>query len=254
MNDKIKLLSLIILVSVFSCSSTQDADKVLSEARNKMKSQAYKEAQSLLDGLIDADPQNTEALNMRGVAHVNLESYGKALSDFNAAIEQNDRNYMFFYNRGNVKRKLKQPGGAVEDYTKAISLDSTHYQIWLNRALANIGKGDSDTAAQDFEKALETGGDKDPEVFFYKGRLHIGQGDFQKGLDAATKCIGLNDKHGPGHYMMALGLLGVGSDVAEACDHAQTSVSLGYQPAQDFIAQYCGGIAPDSGDHSGHNH
>ena len=242
------------LLSLSSCSGSQSEDEPLVQAREKMENSSFKEAVSLLDALLAENPRNAKALNMRGVAYFELESYGKALSDFNAAIEQDDQDYAFFYNRGNVKRNLKQPRAAVEDYTKALAIDSAHYEVWLNRALAYVGSGLPEKAAEDFRSAANKGGAKDPQVFFYMGRLMIGMGDFQEGLEAAKKCISLNKNHAAGHYMMALALLGVGAPEEEACSYAQASFNMGYKPAQAFIAQYCNEDASENVEHEGHNH
>ncbi len=227
-----------------ACSGGNANEKATIEAaRVKMDAGAFNEAVSLLDEIIKANPIDTEALNMRGVAYVNQKSFGKALSDFNAAIEQDAAQYKFFYNRGNVKRKLQQPLAAIEDYTAALSLDDTQYQVWFNRALTYASGDFPEEAARDFEKALANGGDKDYLVHYYQANFYLRAGNFERGIAAAENCIKVNPKYSAGYYTLAQALIASDGSRDEACEHAVQAAKLGHELSVKMLNEYCGGAA-----------
>lgn len=232
------ILCLTVFLFLGSCQK-EDTEGTIQEARTKMQTGAFKEAVSLLNGVIKADDSNAEALNMRGVAKVNMKEFAEAIADFDKAIASDNANYKYYYNRGNVKRSINKPNDAIADYTTALGLDSTQHQVWLNRALCYTATDKLLKALGDFSSAMRNGGQSDPITNFYYGKLFMTLESYKSAVEAFETCVSIDNEHAEGHYMLGLAQLGADMPKAEACQHLDMAVTLGYEEAHHAIEKYC---------------
>ncbi len=229
---------LLCLIFFFSCADA--AKEQIEAARNRLDNGKFAEAISLLDAVILAQPTNTVALNMRGVANFNLDKNSRALEDFSAAIGQDASNYQYYYNRGNVKRKLRDKEGAIADYSQAIALDSTHYEIFLNRALVLLNNSQPQQALLDFKKALTLSNGEDFRVYHYRGEAYLRLENYGLAEKDFRKCLSLDGSVAAAHLGLATSLIAQAStDRKEICQHIEKAISLGLTSAAEMSVQYC---------------
>src|SRR5688572_30165619 len=104
---------------IFSVLLLRGQDK-LDQARKKLDAGNFQQAKADLSAIIEADPKNKAALNLRGQARAGLED---------------------LY-------------GAISDYTYALEIDSTFAEALNNRGLAKVALGDDEAGIEDFNKAI----------------------------------------------------------------------------------------------------
>src|SRR6478752_835820 len=87
-----------------------------------------------LSEVIQRNPNDAQAYNMRGTVLGRANRNQEALADFDRAVGI-DANYAQAYaNRGQVHRQMRQYELALADYNKALSIDQ-------NYAAAHLGRG-----------------------------------------------------------------------------------------------------------------
>src|SRR5439155_12515878 len=88
-----------------------------------------------LTEVVQRNPNDAQAYNMRGTVLGRANRNQEALADFDRAIGI-DTNYAQAYaNRGQVHRQMKQFDLALADYNKALAIDQ-------NYAAAHLGRGE----------------------------------------------------------------------------------------------------------------
>ena len=106
--------------------------------------------------VIELDPKNVEAYNLRGDAYSSLEDYKEdypyhklALADFTKAIELDPQNAEAYDNRGFTKTLLKEYESAIADFDKAIKLAPKNDTYCIHR-------GETYEALKDYARAVES--------------------------------------------------------------------------------------------------
>ena len=112
---------------------------------------------------IEADPNNAEVYNNRGLVYDDQGSFPEAISDYTKAIEINPNRAEVYSNRGNVYLKQGNLPQAITDYTKAIELDSHFSEAYNNRAVSFFQSKEYDKAWADVHKAEELGNTPKPD-------------------------------------------------------------------------------------------
>src|SRR5690606_39429942 len=91
-------------------------------AKQKLDNGEYPGAVSALTRILETDPRNKEALNLRGEARMGLEDYYGAIGDFNFALESDSAYVEALNNRGEAKMYLGDDEGAIADFDRVIAL------------------------------------------------------------------------------------------------------------------------------------
>lgn len=93
----------------------------------------YKDALNAYKKLIETDPSDRGALEMRGRSHYMMENYSAALEDFTAAINI-EATATLYYWRGSTFEELSAYQTGLLDYKRAYSLDPDHLGVLNNGA------------------------------------------------------------------------------------------------------------------------
>jgi tetratricopeptide (TPR) repeat protein len=107
-----KLALIILLQVVFSIGFSQDS---LDPIRKKIQAKDYAGAKADLSKLIDANPKNKIALNLRGTVRLNMDDLYGAIADFTYALEIDSTYAEALNNRGEAKMNLSDDDGAIAD-------------------------------------------------------------------------------------------------------------------------------------------
>ena len=74
MANRLKITVLLGLLMTFMACSTKSEEELVAEGRSQMDAEAYEEAIATFDKVLAINPQNSTALNAKGVALIRTET------------------------------------------------------------------------------------------------------------------------------------------------------------------------------------
>lgn len=95
----------------------------------------FSAAQAAYGEALLLEPDNPDALNLMGVAHVQLDQLPEAIRLIRRAIEIDPEAGDFYSNLGEALRKNGQSAEAAEAYARATELDPENASAWANLAM-----------------------------------------------------------------------------------------------------------------------
>ncbi len=169
------LCSLIAVWLTISSGFSQSPKEFLDHGREKIKQKNYGDAIADFSKAIEMEPQNADALFLRGSLKIIIDDSSGAISDLDKALEiittsnpnnlnkDNDKNKIITNNSciychlGYLKAKLDDPAAAIAWFDKAIQTDSKRGETWYRRGIAEILYGKKENGCFDLNKAKELG-------------------------------------------------------------------------------------------------
>ena len=116
----------------------------------------HSEAITRLNQVVDANPDNSFALMVRGDLHLTAGNSEQALIDFDRAISIEPENPTAHFGRGNALMAVgSKEEDAIDSYDRAIALESRYYQAWTNRGNAQLGLGLLPEAVESYISSLQ---------------------------------------------------------------------------------------------------
>jgi tetratricopeptide (TPR) repeat protein len=182
-----RILIFLFMSSVFMNNSinAQTGFEYYNVALVKYNIRDYEGALDDLAKVIEQEPSNPLAFNLRGMVKYNLDDIQGAIEDYSMAIEiystakegvrikiHSQRGNIIespdkpkpnpdlavpYYNRALAKNATKDYYGAIEDYTSALDNDSDMVTSYYNRGLARYNTGDLSGACSDWQTAIDSG-------------------------------------------------------------------------------------------------
>ena len=119
------------------------------------------EAEAVCNQVLSENPDNPDALHIKGIIAYEVGQHRYAVGFINRAIQINPSNEDYYYNMGNVFRKLGDGKTAVTYYKRALQIkpDLPSALNMLGRVLGELGM--KDQAVSCFQKVL----DSDPKEY-----------------------------------------------------------------------------------------
>jgi tetratricopeptide (TPR) repeat protein len=231
----LKLPSLLFVMICYACGPTDE--ELMTQARELMVNGRIKEAQKILDGVIEKTPDHQAAHNMRGIARLELDETALAIEDFDTSIRLDSTDYRAFYNRGNAYYQVQEYSEAILDYDRAMRLEPKSADIYINRANALVQLENYVEAIQDYQFAIKLE-ETNYLTHFNLGRTYyIGQ-EQDKAKICFEKCISIYETYAPAYYF--LGMIALETDEPEAsCIYWKQAADLGYLQADEVLELYC---------------
>lgn len=233
--NKLWILGLL-CVSLFACSPSEE--ELLKAGIEKMDAQAWPEAVTYFDQLLEKNPANATALNAKGVALFQQGKIEEAIPVFDQAITADSTNYKPWFNRGNAKMELKNYKEALADFNLASALDPTQLDILFNRGTALLNIEQYEDALLDFQSVLQS----DPnnaEAHFRKGKAELGMSDPIHGMESLTNTVNLDPKNAEAYYLLGVTRMSALGQKNEGCADLKMALSLGYSEAETWIKDFC---------------
>lgn len=165
----------ILLTSAFLAISSTSYAGVISETMERgveyCKAGMYEEAIKQFDKIIEAEPENAEAYNNRGIAYLArlsfertakdadfkqmVSDFNNADADFTTAIKLDPNLVSAYYNRGLTN--IAQCEKAIADFSKVIMLKPDHARAYYYRAVEYYNLKKYDQSWADVCRAKELG-------------------------------------------------------------------------------------------------
>jgi len=159
----------------------------------------YEECLTFLNGVIEKEPNFTEAYNNRGNVYSELNQLETAIKDYNKAIELNPNNAGAYYNRGNAHRNLNQYANAIGDYSKAIENNPKFAVAYGNRGVTYVWLNRYEKAFKDYEKAIELN-PNDAVAYNNRGLAYAKLNQSERAIEDYNKAIELNQNYAEAYY------------------------------------------------------
>ena len=103
-------------------------------APERQAQQEQKQNIASLSKVVEQNPRDPEAFNIRGTAYGQIGAHEKALADFNAAIRLEPKFYQAYANRALIYEKLGKVREALADYDRAIEIEPEYAIAYSGRA------------------------------------------------------------------------------------------------------------------------
>lgn len=104
---------------------------------------------------IELDPEDAEAYNYRGFAHLYNGDIDKAIADYTKAIDIDQELTEAYKDRATAYLANSNFDNAINDYTKAIQLDPDDTNIYNYRGFAYFRNSEIDKAIDDLSRAIQ---------------------------------------------------------------------------------------------------
>lgn len=148
---------------------------------------------------IEANPEDTFALGMRGAAWLEKKDPDKAISDFDACIRLNPANGTAYNNRGLAWKDKKDYDKAIADYSEAIRINPKSAVALVNRGLAWRLKRDYDNAIKDYDETIRI----DPRytlAWYHRGIAWELKKEYDKAIPDYDEAIRLDPRYAPAFF------------------------------------------------------
>ena len=223
------------IFSLQSCSFSSE-DK-LEKGKALMKEGKFREALAFLNGAIESDNDNYEALNARGVVYYELKEYQNALLDYDLALKLKPDYYRPYYNRALLKVAQNDGNSALKDYAEAVRLDPKNAEIFVNRGQLLAALAQPDAALRDFEQATVLDS-ANALAWYNRGNVLFQREEFQQAIQNFEKAVKNDSKFGKAFH--ALGVAQILENQKEVgCLNLKQAERLKYPAAKASIEQYC---------------
>ncbi|MBE3124249.1 MAG: tetratricopeptide repeat protein [Acidobacteria bacterium] len=162
-------------------------------ASEKIRQGDFDGALAGLKGILEKNPQDSNALYLTGVAYLRKDMPAEASGAFLRVIELSPKFAAAFYQLGVCYERQNQPEKALVEYEKAIELEPGNPDVFYNSGLLLFGLTRIDEALAHFEKALALRPD-DPAYLEMAGRCYINRAEFSKAIAYLEKAkVGTTD-------------------------------------------------------------
>ena len=170
-----------------------------------------------LSGVVQRNPNDPQAVNMRGTVFGQAGRNQEALADFNKAISL-DPNYTQAYaNRALIYRKTGKLDLALADYNKALELDQNYAVAYIGRGIVYRQQQQTLNAFNDFNKAIAIRPDS-AQAYYNRGLLYQSQRQHRFAIDDFSTSIGLAQNEADPFIARALSYMSINDFKAAAAD------------------------------------
>lgn len=123
-------------------------------AYSTMREGDLEQAQSILEDILDDDPENIQALNALGIISYVIDNNQDAIKFFTEVIEYHPNSTSGYLNRSCVYKYQGDFEKAIIDISKAITIDKDEADLYMSRADLYADMKKWNEAKNDIEKAL----------------------------------------------------------------------------------------------------
>jgi tetratricopeptide (TPR) repeat protein len=107
------------------------------------------------DRMVQRDPQNLEAVYLRGLQRCHAGQFEGAIDDMTKCLESNPRRQDALTVRCTAEYKMKRYDQALNDINSVLKFNKQDADYWLMRADVYTALGRKDLADQDYERSKQ---------------------------------------------------------------------------------------------------
>ncbi len=166
-------------VSVHELKSPKKIKTLLDEARKQLlrdDQAANMSALKPVDAALELEPDNSEALTLRGIVKLRVNDNDGALADLDRSAQINPFSSLTFVTLGIVFNRSGKPEDAGRALERAISLDPRGWQSYYEMAKVWLKKGDSVHALRCIDRAQSLAPKDFPPTHLVRASALLGLG------------------------------------------------------------------------------
>ncbi|MBK6510591.1 MAG: tetratricopeptide repeat protein [Haliea sp.] len=190
-----------------------DTEVQLAEARMLGASGDFDEALEVIQGVLDAQPENREAWRLKGDLLSTQQMLPQALAAFDVAIalspnplevavELSPENIEDRFKRALINLNLRQFEGVATELEFLKEIAPKHAMTNYLQGTLDFYRGEYDASIAALTEA-EPAAEQYPLILFYLAGAHLAQGNEAEALRQAELHVNLNPKFAPGRILLA---------------------------------------------------
>ena len=224
-------------------NNRQDLIDALESAVRHYHAGDLQQAEEVSRGVLEHEPDNTEALHILGIIALQRGNYDIAFDLVSKAVIINASNPTYHNSLGNVLKKQGRLDEAINCFQKALQLKPDFAFGYYNLGNTFKDQGRFDKAIECYQKALQLKPDF-VESCNSLGCMLMNQGRFSDAIECYQKALQLKPDYVQAHSNFGNVLRGQGR-LEEAAEHLQKALRL----KPDYAEAYCnlGNVLQDQG-------
>jgi FkbM family methyltransferase len=127
---------------------------IFQRALSALKAGRIHDAEDFFKTVLREEPKHIAALNLLGIALIQLHKFSEAEPYLRSALEENANSDATLHNYALVLKALKRPAEALERFGEALAINSAVADTWNNRGKLFKELNRHNEAIEDFEKAI----------------------------------------------------------------------------------------------------
>lgn len=184
------ILSLVILTATGEIFS-QNIETLIKNAEVAVEKKDFDGALKLLNTVLAKQPKNAAALTQKARVFYFQRNFTEAVAEADKAIAADPNNSVAYNVRGIAKKDSeKDPNGALADFEKAVALDPKNPKALINRGTMYWNFSKFDLALADINRAIELSPNEN--YYYTRGAFFHFRKEYDKAAADFTKAIELN--------------------------------------------------------------
>lgn len=149
-----------------------------------------------LSQLLEADSQQAHLFKERAGEYARLGNDEQAIKDYTASLHIQPEDANALHLRGLAYERLRQINLAQKDYQRAIAIDPQLVNAYITRGITLGQMGNFRQSLANLTEAVRLA-PENPDAYFNRGMTYMQQGEFEQAINDFAKVIGLspNDEH-----------------------------------------------------------
>jgi tetratricopeptide (TPR) repeat protein len=201
----------------------------------------FADAAAAAGDILSLDPDNADALKIKGNAQYFLGQFGQAIDTFITLLDRHPKDEEGAYMLGRIYYQEGHIDQAIGQFERALRLNPKAYKAWDNLGLCWQSQGNNEKAIAHFLRAISLVEKDHPEydwAYTNLADLLVQTGDAERAFAAAAKAANRNPNSARNFYIGAKALDKLGK--TELClNWAQRAAALDprYSEAQYLLAK-----------------
>lgn len=217
-------------------SHSKDIHDTLSLAVQHHQAGRLEQAESLYRQVLDAFPENEDALHFLGVLAYQLEEHDTAIELISKAVRINPNLAEAHYNLGKVFEAQGKIDEAVDSYRRTIAINPGVGEAHYNLAIAFANMGKLDEAVASYRRAIAIN-PKDADAYYNMGNALRDQKKLDEAITAYQYALRINPQYAKVHNNLGIIFKTQGRlDEAITCYERAIAIDANYADAHYNLA------------------
>ncbi len=180
--------------------------KLFEEGLFCLENKKFESAISKFEKILSYHPNNSQVLNLSGVAYHQLGNFDKAIYLIEKAIKYDSKEIGFYINLGNIFKDKKDYSASIQAYSNALKINKKSSEALYNLGVLHTDMHKFAKAVNYYEQTLEM--DKNHKFAYDNlGSSYLELAKYQEAIECYNKAISIDSNFIQAHFNLSLVLL-----------------------------------------------